>query len=61
MGDADDVFYDAAHKRVYISGGEGLIDIFAESGVDTRKKDTIFEPRASGIYHFGAISTPFAT
>ena len=28
VGDADDVFYDVAHKRVYISGGEGFIDIF---------------------------------
>ena len=28
VGDADDAFYDAAHKRVYISGGEGFIDVF---------------------------------
>jgi hypothetical protein len=28
VGDADDLFYDLAHKRVYISGGEGFIDIF---------------------------------
>jgi hypothetical protein len=30
VGDADDLFYDTAHKRVYISGGEGFIDIFEE-------------------------------
>lgn len=28
VGDADDAFYDAARKRVYISGGEGFIDVF---------------------------------
>jgi DNA-binding beta-propeller fold protein YncE len=32
VGDADDLFYDVAHKRVYISGGEGFIDIFDQSG-----------------------------
>lgn len=31
VGDADDAFYDAVRKRVYISGGEGFIDIFAQS------------------------------
>jgi DNA-binding beta-propeller fold protein YncE len=34
VGDADDLFYDAAHKRVYISGGEGFIDIFAQRSPD---------------------------
>lgn len=34
VGDADDAFYDAAHKRVYVSGGEGFIDIF-----DQRDRD----------------------
>jgi hypothetical protein len=34
VGDADDVFYDAARKRVYISGGEGFIDVFAQSNPD---------------------------
>ncbi len=26
--DADDLFYDPAHKHIYISGGEGLIGVF---------------------------------
>jgi hypothetical protein len=30
VGDADDLFHDAAHRRVYISGGEGFIDIFEQ-------------------------------
>jgi DNA-binding beta-propeller fold protein YncE len=34
VGDADDVFYDSAHKRVYISGGEGFIDIFDQRDPD---------------------------
>jgi DNA-binding beta-propeller fold protein YncE len=34
VGDADDVFYDAAHQRVYISGGEGFIDIFEQRDPD---------------------------
>ena len=34
MGDADDLFYDAVRKLVYISGGEGFIDIFAQSNPD---------------------------
>lgn len=34
VGDADDVFYDAAHKRVYISGGEGFIDVFEQLDPD---------------------------
>ena len=27
VGDTDDLFYDAARKRLYVSGGEGFIDI----------------------------------
>jgi DNA-binding beta-propeller fold protein YncE len=34
VGDADDLFYDSALKRVYISGGEGFIDIFDQRGPD---------------------------
>jgi len=31
VGDTDDLFYDAARKRLYISGGEGFIDVFQNS------------------------------
>ena len=34
VGDADDAFYDSAHKRIYITGGEGFIDIFEQRGPD---------------------------
>jgi DNA-binding beta-propeller fold protein YncE len=30
VGDTDDLFYDAARKRLYISGGEGYLDVFQE-------------------------------
>ena len=28
VGDTDDLFYDAARKRLYVSGGEGYVDVF---------------------------------
>src|SRR5260370_11281954 len=30
VGDTDDLFYDAARKRLYVSGGEGYIDVFQQ-------------------------------
>jgi DNA-binding beta-propeller fold protein YncE len=30
VGDTDDLFYDAARKRLYVSGGEGFVDVIAE-------------------------------
>jgi len=30
VGDTDDLFYDAARKRLYVSGGEGYVDVFQE-------------------------------
>src|SRR5215510_13873619 len=33
-GDTDDVFYDSRNKRVYVSGGEGFISVFAQLGAD---------------------------
>jgi DNA-binding beta-propeller fold protein YncE len=35
VGDTDDLFYDAARKRLYISGGEGFIDVFQNSDANT--------------------------
>ena len=31
VGDTDGLFYDAARKRLYISGGDGFIDVFQNS------------------------------
>ena len=33
-GDSDDVFYDAALKRVYVSGGEGVIVVYQQADGD---------------------------
>jgi DNA-binding beta-propeller fold protein YncE len=34
---ADDIFYDAAHKRIYISCGEGFVDVFQQLDADHYK------------------------
>jgi DNA-binding beta-propeller fold protein YncE len=33
-GDADDIFYDASRRRLYVSGGEGSIGIFQQKDAD---------------------------
>jgi len=33
-GDTDDLFYDAKRKRIYVSCGEGFIDVVQQSGSD---------------------------
>jgi DNA-binding beta-propeller fold protein YncE len=30
VGDTDDLFYDASRKRLYVTGGEGFLDVFQE-------------------------------
>ncbi|HEX2306248.1 MAG TPA: hypothetical protein VHH33_08160 [Nitrososphaeraceae archaeon] len=32
--DADDIFYDAVNKQIYVSAGEGAIDIFKQRDAD---------------------------
>ncbi|HEV8341239.1 MAG TPA: YncE family protein [Candidatus Binatia bacterium] len=39
-GDADDIFYDAAHRRIYISGGEGFIGVVQQQDADHYKTVT---------------------
>lgn len=34
-GDTDDLFYDAARKRLYVSCGEGFIDVLEQRGPDS--------------------------
>jgi hypothetical protein len=34
VGDCDDVFYDAARKRIYAIGGEGAISVFEQKDAD---------------------------
>lgn len=35
-GDADDVFFDAARKRIYVSCGEGMVEVFQSDAAGTR-------------------------
>lgn len=35
--DSDDLYYDSARKRVYVSGGEGYISVFQQEDVDHYK------------------------
>src|SRR5215213_3651566 len=50
-GDADDIFYDANNKRIYVSGGEGAISAFEQTAPDTYslldKVDTVEGARTS--------------
>jgi DNA-binding beta-propeller fold protein YncE len=34
VGDCDDVFFDAARKRIYVIGGEGAVSVFAQQDSD---------------------------
>ena len=34
VGDTDDLFYDAARKRLYVTGGEGYVDTFQQNDAD---------------------------
>jgi DNA-binding beta-propeller fold protein YncE len=34
VGDTDDLFYDAATSRVYVVGGQGFVDVFAQKDAD---------------------------
>ena len=34
VGDTDDLFYDAARKRLYVTGGEGYIDVLQQNDAD---------------------------
>ena len=60
-GDADDIFYDAMNKRIYVSGGEGASSVFEqtdpdnyklEGKVDTAKgaRTSLFVPDSGTLY-----------
>jgi hypothetical protein len=52
-GDTDDLFFDAARKRVYVICGEGRIDVFHQESADryTRETSVKTAPRArTGLF-----------
>jgi len=34
VGDADDIFYDAIHKMIFVIGGDGFVNIFSQQDAD---------------------------
>jgi hypothetical protein len=48
VGDTDDLFYDTAHKHLYVTGGEGYLEVFAQESQDryTRLQRTPTAPGA---------------
>jgi hypothetical protein len=34
VGDTDDLFFDAGRKRLYVTGGEGYIDVLEQNDAD---------------------------
>mgnify|MGYP000158754261 CR=1 FL=1 len=59
--DADDVFYDAARRRVYVSGGEGCVSVYEQVDADHYKlsntvktiagaRTSLFVPETSRLY-----------
>jgi len=61
VGDTDDLFYDGARRRLYVSGGEGFLDAFGEPATNhfTREahvataagaRTSLFVPRLARLY-----------
>jgi DNA-binding beta-propeller fold protein YncE len=53
-GDTDDLFYDASLKRLYVSGGEGFVDVVAQRDAD------IYELRERVATRIGARTSFFS-
>jgi DNA-binding beta-propeller fold protein YncE len=55
--DSDDMYYDAARKRIYISGGEGYLSVFQQNGPDfyhlIAKVPSALGARTSGYFGKG--------
>jgi YVTN family beta-propeller protein len=61
VGDTDDLFYDAARKRLYVSGGDGFLDAIAEQAPNSfvrvehlptaaGARTSLFTPDQSRVY-----------
>jgi len=35
VGDADDIFYDSKNRQIYVTGGEGYLQVISQDGVNT--------------------------
>ncbi|MHB8602533.1 MAG: YncE family protein [Nitrosotalea sp.] len=61
VGDADDIFYDAKNKQIYVTGGEGYLQVISQDGANTYHEVTkiptangartsLFVPETSRLY-----------
>src|SRR5437870_11024707 len=61
VGDTDDLFYDAVRKRLYVSGGEGYLDVFQQQDANrfgrvahiataAGARTSLFVPEQSRLY-----------
>ena len=48
VGHADDAWYDAAHKRIYITGGEGFISVIEQEDVNHYQRIAQIRSQAGG-------------
>jgi DNA-binding beta-propeller fold protein YncE len=72
VGDAGDVFYDREHKRVYVVGGEGFVDVFQQKSADDYSvlshtltvpgaRNGLFVPEWNRVYVVARNRPPFET
>lgn len=61
VGDADDIFYDGKNKQIYVTGGEGYLQVISQDGADTYHevakiptangaRTSLFVPETSRLY-----------
>jgi DNA-binding beta-propeller fold protein YncE len=61
VGDTDDVFYDSANKRIYVSGGEGYVTVIKQTSANDYEvtgqiatapgaRTSFFAPQAGRLY-----------
>jgi len=60
VGDTDDLFWDASRKRLYVSGGDGYLDVFQEDAARFARvahvataagaRTSLFVPEQSRLY-----------
>lgn len=53
-GDTDDLFYDATLKRIYVSGGEGFVDVIEQRNANTYERRAHIPTRAGARTSFFA-------
>jgi DNA-binding beta-propeller fold protein YncE len=52
VGDTDDLFYDAARKRLYVTGGDGFIDVVPTRAAASSRGLRTFQPLRVRVLRF---------